>query len=164
MTTPDVADPRSDLYALGAVGYFLLTGRAVFEAGTVAEIIGHHLHTEPIEPSRRVNHPVPADLERLIMQCLRKDPTARPQTARALRDALRACTQVRPWTADEAADWWRNFRSTAATPASVAASASALAGSDERTMTVDFGDRLTQTGVETVEALETPRAMTSRRG
>jgi eukaryotic-like serine/threonine-protein kinase len=162
MTTPDVVDPRSDLYALGAVGYFLLTGRAVFEAGTVAEIIGHHLHTEPIEPSRRVNHPVPADLERLIMQCLRKDPTARPQNARALRDALRACTQVRPWTADEAADWWRNFRSKAATPSAAAAS-QALSGSDERTMTVDFGDRLTQTSIETVEELQAPRAMSSRR-
>jgi eukaryotic-like serine/threonine-protein kinase len=165
MTTPDVADPRSDLYALGAVGYFLLTGRAVFEAGTVAEIIGHHLHTEPIEPSRRVTHPIPGDLERIIMQCLRKDPAARPQSARALRDALRACTQVRAWTADEAADWWRTFRSSPAAPA--AAGASALSGSDERTMTVDFGDRLTQTAIEpleTIGAIETPRTMASRRG
>jgi serine/threonine-protein kinase len=144
MTTPEVADPRSDLYALGAVGYFLLTGRPVFEAATVAEIIGHHLHTEPIEPSRRVNHPVPSDLERVIMQCLRKDPAARPASARALRDALRACTQVRPWTSDEAADWWRTFRSAPATTAT-----SALSASDERTMTVDIGDRLTQTAIGT---------------
>jgi serine/threonine protein kinase len=183
MTTPDVADPRSDLYALGAVGYFLLTGRGVFEAGTVAEIIGHHLHTEPIEPSRRVNHPVPHDLESLIMQCLRKDPAARPQSARALREALRACTQVRPWTADEAADWWRTFRSSAypsaAASAAASGSGSGLSGSDERTMTVDFGDRLTQTAIETIErvgkgerpetaeavkAVEAPRTLSSRRG
>jgi hypothetical protein len=131
----------------------------------VAEIIGHHLHTEPIEPSRRVNHPIPGDVERVILQCLRKDPSARPQSARALRDALRACTQVRPWTSDEAADWWRNFRSSASASASApGAAASGLSGSDERTMTVDFGDRLTQTAIETVEAIETPRAMTARRG
>jgi eukaryotic-like serine/threonine-protein kinase len=156
MTTPDVADLRSDLYALGAVGYFLLTGRAVFEAGTVAGIIGHHLHTEPIEPSRRVNLPIPGDLERVILQCLRKDPAERPQTARALRDALRACTQVRPWTSDEATEWWRVFRASkpAFDPDAVASpgaetKASALAGSDERTMTVDFGDRLRQSTIKT---------------
>jgi hypothetical protein len=147
MTTPDVSDPRSDLYALGAVGYFLLTGRPVFEAATVAEIIGHHLHTEPVAPSRRVAssgaHLVPSDLERVIMQCLRKDPAERPRGARELRDALRACTQVRPWTNDEAVAWWRTFRSTTPAPAA----ASAISGSDERTMTVDIGERLTQTAI-----------------
>ena len=56
---PRRADPRSDLYALGAVGYFLVTGHPVFEAGTIAEIIGHHLHTDPVPPSQRAGHHFP---------------------------------------------------------------------------------------------------------
>ena len=150
MTTPDVADPRSDLYALGAVGYFLLTGRPVFEAATVAEIIGHHLHTEPVAPSRRVNpserpnRPVPSDSNASSCSaCARIRRRVRAVPARfATRCApARRCARG---PNDEAADWWRTFRSSAATSP---AAASALSGSDERTMTVDIGDRLTQTAI-----------------
>ena len=139
LTMAQGADPRSDLYALGAVGYYLLTGHSVFEAATVVEIIGHHLHTEPAPPSRRTVQPISPDLEALVLQCLRKRPEDRPQSARALREALRACALVPPWTSDDAARWWSSFRS--------AGNVTEHHGADSAhglTVTVDTADRLTQ--------------------
>jgi serine/threonine-protein kinase len=140
MTMPESSDARTDLYALGAVGYFLLTGHPVFEAATVVEIIGHHLHTEPVAPSQRVAQPIPEDLERVILHCLRKRPEERPESARAMREALRRCTMVAPWTDDQAAEWWRVFRSTSTPPPAAPPGAA-----ETLTMTVDVTERLTQT-------------------
>lgn len=103
---PNAASPRSDIYALGAVGYYLLTGEHVFSGRTVIEVLGHHLHTEPIPPSRRLGDPVPEDLERLVLDCLRKDPKERPQSAAELRGRLEACTGVGRWTQRSAEKWW----------------------------------------------------------
>jgi serine/threonine-protein kinase len=111
MTAPEASDPRSDLYAVGAVGYFLLTGHPVFEGSSVFEIVGHHLHTEPVPPSRRTTHPIPADVEAVILKCLRKQAEQRPADARTLRDELRRATMAPPWTSEQAAAWWRMFRS-----------------------------------------------------
>jgi serine/threonine protein kinase len=72
-----LADRRSDLYALGAVGYFLLAGKHMFEGESVMEVCAHQLHSEPPALSERV----PAVLSTLLMRCLAKDPAARPQTA-----------------------------------------------------------------------------------
>ena len=113
MTMPEEADPRSDLYALGAVGYFLVTGKPVFEGGTVVDVLGQHLHTEPVPPSQRSASRVPPDLEAVLLQCLRKRREERPVSAAALRDALRACANVEPWTNADATEWWRQFRSAA---------------------------------------------------
>ena len=99
-------DARADIYALGAVGYFLLTGGDVFTGRTVLEICSHHLQTPPEPPSLRLGRPVPADLEALILRCLEKDPAARPASARALRDALHACADAGGWSEDEARAWW----------------------------------------------------------
>jgi serine/threonine-protein kinase len=112
MNAPEVADPRSDLYALGAIGYFLLTSHPPFEGVTVFEVIGHHLHTTPAPPSTRTTNPVPPDLEAVILQCLRKNPDDRPHDARVLRQALQRCTMAPRWTVDDAAAWWRAFRTT----------------------------------------------------
>jgi serine/threonine-protein kinase len=112
LMSPEASDPRADLYALGAVGYFLVSGRPVFDGSTVVEIIGNHLHTEPVPPSERLGRPVPADLESVLLQCLRKDPDERPSSARELRARLRLC-QAPPWTSDEAVEWWTTFRSRA---------------------------------------------------
>lgn len=140
MMTPESGDPRSDLYALGAVAYYLLSGRPVFEAATVVEIIGHHLHTEPVPPSARLGRPIPSELEALVLQCLRKLPSDRPASARALREALRQPPIARTaWTSDDAAAWWRTFR--AETPLETADAPA----EPNRTVTVDVGDRLTQT-------------------
>ena len=63
ITAPDRVDGRGDLYALGAVGYFLLTGQHVFSGATLVEVCSHHLHTQPVPPSERLGRPLPAALE-----------------------------------------------------------------------------------------------------
>lgn len=140
MTEPEASDPRSDLYAVGAVGYFLLTGRAVFDGASVAEIIGHHLHTEPVPPSARGPQPVPTDLENVILRCLRKRPSDRPADARALRDDLLRCRSAQAWTTDEAAAWWRSFR--AAGEVRSRQLLDTVPGTG--TVTIDVDERLTQ--------------------
>ena len=104
------ATPRTDLYALGAVGCFLLTGRPIFDATTAAEFIGAHLHEPPIPPSARRDD-VPADLESVLLRCLSKDPADRPANAAALRAELARCRDAGKWTQDRAADWWTATRS-----------------------------------------------------
>jgi serine/threonine-protein kinase len=108
IASPDQIDARTDLYALGAVGYFLLTGEEVFAGGSVLEVCGHHLHSEPQPPSARLGKPLPADLERLLLDCLAKDPAGRPPSARALRDALLACADAAVWREEDARSWWRD--------------------------------------------------------
>jgi serine/threonine-protein kinase len=100
------ADPRSDLYALGAVGYFLLTGTPVFAGKSPLETIHHHLQTEPEPLSRRLGRAVPAELEALILRCLAKEPDQRPESAKALARALAACQDVPPWDEAGAQGWW----------------------------------------------------------
>ncbi|HUS68373.1 MAG TPA: serine/threonine-protein kinase [Kofleriaceae bacterium] len=113
ITTPDKVDARADIYALGAVGYFLLAGVEVFRGRTILEVCSHHLHTEPLPPSKRVDRPaeavIPADLEAVILRCLAKDPEARPASARKLRAALAACADADGWSEDEARDWWTEY-------------------------------------------------------
>jgi serine/threonine-protein kinase len=106
LTSPDAVDARSDLYAIGAVGYFVLTGQHVFEGATVAEVCGHHLHSEPLEPSKRLDRPVPEDLEELLLSCLEKDPAERPQSAAELSQRLQTCQSMGEWTEAHARRWW----------------------------------------------------------
>jgi len=103
-------DGRSDLYALGAVGYYLLTGRPVFEAQSVMEISAHHLHTAPPAPSASSPHPVPDDLDAVLLRCLAKDPDDRYAGSRALQLALHGCAQMSPWPPERALEWWAAFR------------------------------------------------------
>ena len=102
---PRAVDGRSDLYAVGAVAYYLLTGQHVFSGNTVVEVCSHHLHSKPQPPSERVGS-VPAELEALILRCLEKDPAARPASARELATALDDLTGVSDWTPDAALTWW----------------------------------------------------------
>ncbi len=99
-------DPRSDLYAVGAVGYFLLTGTPVFSGKSPLETIHHHLQTEPESLARRLGRAVPEDLEALILRCLAKDADQRPDSAKALAKALAACGGVQPWDEAGAQGWW----------------------------------------------------------
>ena len=106
LTDPDTIDGRSDLYALGAVGYLLLTGEQVF-TGNIKEICGHHLHTEPIPPSERLGRELPAELEAVVMQCLAKKPGDRPQSASEIRERLAACRDIPRWRQTDARTWWQ---------------------------------------------------------
>jgi eukaryotic-like serine/threonine-protein kinase len=104
----EAIDARSDLYAVGAVGYFLLTGTALFEGQSPAEICLKQLNEFPLPPSRRVNHPISSDLEKVILWCLAKKKEGRPSDADALRHELSRCAAARDWTPDLAATWWRH--------------------------------------------------------
>jgi eukaryotic-like serine/threonine-protein kinase len=103
--TPDAIDGRSDLYALGAVGYYLLTGEHVFSGETVVEVCLKHLDAVPTPPSELLGAPVAPLLERVVLDCLAKDAAQRPQTALELLDRLRD-TGIPTWDARLARAWW----------------------------------------------------------
>ncbi len=107
ITAPDRMDGRSDLYSLGAVGYFALTGSHVFDGRTAVEVCAKHLHEAPELPSRRIGRPLPEDLESLLLDCLAKQPEQRPATAAELCRRLEACASFGQWTPERASAWWR---------------------------------------------------------
>jgi len=103
---PESIDARADLYAVGAVGYFLLTGKVVFEGDSFIEICGHHLHSAPVAPSQRLGKALPDDVESMILRCIEKSASARPRDATALHDALAQCRDAAEWGEREARAWW----------------------------------------------------------
>src|SRR5215831_15676032 len=103
-------DARADLYALGAVGYWLLTGHLVFEAETAYATVLDHIRKTPVPPSRRTELPIPASLERIIMMCLEKDPARRPASARELARMLREVKFDAKWDDARAEHWWHMHR------------------------------------------------------
>jgi serine/threonine protein kinase len=104
--TTDQLDGRSDLYAVGVLGYYALTGRYVFEGGTAMDICHRHQYQEPEPPSRHLESPISPELESVILKCLAKDRNDRPNSARHLADALAACPAAKTWTEDDARQWW----------------------------------------------------------
>jgi serine/threonine-protein kinase len=100
-------DARADLYALGCVAYWLVTGQRVFEAENAMQMALQHVQTPPVPPSRRTELPVPPSLERVIPSCLEKDPEKRPPTAEELALRLAACELDNPWTPEQARRWWQ---------------------------------------------------------
>jgi serine/threonine-protein kinase len=101
-----VTDHRVDIYALGCVAYWLLTGGMVFKGETPMQVMLKHAQAEPERPSRRTDQPIPAALEDLIMQCLEKDPARRPASTAAMSDRLEAVPFASAWTAERAEQWW----------------------------------------------------------
>jgi eukaryotic-like serine/threonine-protein kinase len=99
-------DGRADLYALGCVAYWLLTGQPVFDGGSVAEIVAAHLTRMPDPPSVGAPHPVSAELDAIVLRCLAKDRNDRFPDALSLRSALSDAVVDRPWTVEDAATWW----------------------------------------------------------
>jgi serine/threonine-protein kinase len=105
ITDPNAVGPRTDLYALGAVAYELLTGHPPFEGQTVVEVCSKHLLAEPTPPSL-TGVELPRGLEDLVLACLAKAPERRPASAAALRDELEALAIH--WTPAEAREWWQS--------------------------------------------------------
>jgi eukaryotic-like serine/threonine-protein kinase len=100
------ADPRTDLYALGCVGYWLLAGAKPFEAETLGEMMRLHLETPPPPLARTAKQEVPSRLEAVILSCMAKDPGARPPDADALGARLEAALDGDSWSASRARAWW----------------------------------------------------------
>jgi serine/threonine-protein kinase len=106
LTAPDQVDRRADIYSLGAVGYFVLTGCHVFEGASVVEVCSHHLHTAPRPPSERLGRALPDDLESVLLRCLEKKPGDRYDNGNALREALIQCRDANAWSLVHASEWW----------------------------------------------------------
>jgi hypothetical protein len=103
-------DARSDLYAVGGVAYWLLTGTLVFKGGTPMETLVMHVHREPEPPSHRTELAIPPELEAIVLDCLSKDPGGRPQTADQLVERLAAVPLAQEWNDSRAGEWWDRHR------------------------------------------------------
>ncbi len=104
---PSDADGRADIYALGAVGFFLLTGKRLFETETEHDLTYQVLHTVPRLASECSPFAVPAELDALIGRCLEKDPAARPQSIGEVAGALDGLLVHMPWTRSQIDAWWQ---------------------------------------------------------
>jgi serine/threonine protein kinase len=118
---PASIDPRSDLYAVGAVGYFLVTGKPVFDTGNLVELCQQHVEAIPIGPSERLGKPVSSELEYALLACLEKSRNKRPATARDLMHLLARCPTAGSWSMEDADAWWgRHERGLAPLPPAAA--------------------------------------------
>lgn len=131
-TDPDLVGPGVDLYGLGCVAYYMLTGRPVFEGKTAMEQLRLHVKAPPVPPSTFVRGLDPA-LEAIVLRCLAKHPRDRFASARELAVALRAVPTA-DWTDAQAREWWRARREADAAHA-------LLSTEPTRTITVDIGHR-----------------------
>ena len=104
--SPLGVDARSDIYAVGAVGYFLLTGETAFSASSLVELFQKHATETPIPPSKRLGTAVSAEVENALLACLDKSPAHRPQTARDLEELLRKSPENNKWTIADGDAWW----------------------------------------------------------
>jgi len=106
IVSPETVGAAADLYAVGAIGYYLLTGTPVFQGRSAIELCTHHLHTRPQPMGDRLRAAVPVDLETVIMRCLAKAPGDRPADARQLAEMLAGCADAASWTEVDATRWW----------------------------------------------------------
>jgi serine/threonine-protein kinase len=99
-------DGRVDIYGVGCVGYWLLTGQRVFEGDSPLATVLAHVQEKPVPPSQRTELEIPESLEQLVLSCLEKDPAARPQNAGDLEAQLGECDLDGRWTVGRAKEWW----------------------------------------------------------
>ncbi len=136
---PEAGDPRSDLYAVGAVAYFLVTGGAVFEGDTTADVLERRRAAPPAPLRERVSRPVTPEFEAVVTRCLEKDPARRPQSAEDLLNILALCPKAGDWTAARRGAWWRHHVD-AIRPADPGRGGAPTTPVD-RTVKIDFGNR-----------------------
>ena len=117
IATGKPADARSDIYAIGCVAYWLVTGALVFDADSSLQVILKHVQERPVPPSERTEMPLPKALDDAILACLAKDPAKRPQSCAELLETLAAIPLESPWNEERAANWWSQHQP-AARPAS----------------------------------------------
>lgn len=103
-------DLRADIYAVGAVGYWLVSGKPIFDGDSIFDICRKHLYEAPEPPSKRLGKQVSSDLENLLLRCLAKNRDDRPPTARALCEELERCAAMGTWTVADAEHWWSTTR------------------------------------------------------
>jgi serine/threonine-protein kinase len=101
----DELDQRSDIYSLGSVAYYLLTGKLPFDRESPLEMLFAHAHDRVVAP-RQIQSAIPEDLEQVILRCMEKKPADRFADALSLAQALAACACAGEWTAEQAAEWW----------------------------------------------------------
>src|SRR5262249_29165425 len=99
-------DARSDIYGVGGVAYYLLTGQAPFVRETTMQMLLAHAH-DPVVPPMELRAGVPADLQAVVLRCLEKDPAQRYQDVETLAQALANCGCAGMWTEQQAESWWR---------------------------------------------------------
>jgi len=117
MANGEAVDRRADLYAVGCVAYWLLTGHLVFEAESALRMLIQHIQAQPVPPSQRSDQIVPPALERLIMRCLEKDPARRPSSADEIVAELDGAEVESEWDQQRAREWWeRHVAAPAALP------------------------------------------------
>jgi serine/threonine-protein kinase len=100
-------DRRADVYAVGCVAYYLLTGQLVFEADTPMKMLLQHVHERPVPPSQRTELRIPRELDELVLACLEKDPAKRPQDAEELFEMAYGCRACETWNQAAARQWWQ---------------------------------------------------------
>jgi serine/threonine-protein kinase len=100
-------DGRADIYALGCVGYWLLTGQKVFDAQSALAVAVAHVQETPVPPSKRTELEISDALEQVILGCLEKDPSRRPQSAGELDAQLAGSLEGSTWTRERAREWWQ---------------------------------------------------------
>jgi serine/threonine-protein kinase len=108
---PAASDPRSDLYSVGGLAYYLLTGRHVFEHESAEEVIQDQLSSAPAPPSSVTTNPISAEMDAIILRCLEKDPANRPQSALELAALLMTSPHAHDSTPEGRANWWQHFHS-----------------------------------------------------
>ena len=132
-------DPRSDIYSVGALAYYLLTGTFVFDGENMGEIHAQQISLSPTPPGQRSNNPVSTELDALIIRCLQAEPARRPQSVIELRELLLASPHAADWTLEKRTAWWAQYHRQ---PVAGDAETTAVESTPLPNVNIDFDSRI----------------------